>query len=98
MGRNVGRLDRMFRLALGLVLLGTGLFPLGGIHGDGVGILVAAVSVMPFWMVATASCFVFRWLRIHSLSETEQRRYGKPYRAMSTGTEATEDSVGDVDN
>lgn len=77
--KNVGRIDRFLRLLLALALMGVGLFLLDGMHGDLIGILVAATSLLPWYMVITRSCFVFRWFRIHSLSEEEEKKFGYPY-------------------
>jgi ammonia channel protein AmtB len=77
--RNVGRIDRTLRLLLGLFLLWLGFYKFNGLEGNIVGILTATVSLMPFYMAATGSCFVFRWFRIHSLSDPECKMYGDPY-------------------
>lgn len=77
--KNVGRIDRILRFLLGLLLIWIGLWELNGFKGNIYGILVAVLSLMPFYMVLTGSCFVFRWLKIHSLSKSEYRKYGEPY-------------------
>ncbi len=77
--RNVGIIDRVLRFLLGFILVWLGLFVLKGLNGNLLGILVALVSLMPFYMSITASCFVFRWFKIHSLSKSECKTYGKPY-------------------
>jgi hypothetical protein len=79
MRRNVGRGDRVFRAALGLGLIGTGLFVLDGLEGSPLGLVVAAASALPLYMAATTRCFVFRWLQVHSLSKRELETYGEPY-------------------
>ncbi|MCB0428974.1 MAG: DUF2892 domain-containing protein [Flavobacteriales bacterium] len=78
MTKNVGMIDRLLRFLLGVLLVWLGLWPMNGLHGNVLGILVALVSLLPFYMVATRSCFVFKWLHIHSLSKAECRRYGDP--------------------
>lgn len=77
--KNVGKIDRILRLLLGVVLVWVGLFTLNGLEGNLIGILVALISLMPFYMTFTGSCFVFRWFKIHSLSNKECEIYGEPY-------------------
>ncbi len=79
MVKNVGKTDRILRFFLGLILIWLGLFVFNGIEGNILGILVALVSIMPFYMSITQSCFVFRWLKIYSLSKKEFDKYGEPY-------------------
>ena len=75
---NVGKIDRTLRFLLGIFLIWLGLYVFNGLEGSIIGILVAAVSLMPFYMTATGSCFVFRWFNIHSLSKKELDKYGDP--------------------
>ena len=77
--KNVGKIDRTLRFLLGVVLVWIGLFVLNGLEGSLIGILVALISLMPFYMAFTRSCFVFRWFKIHSLSNKECEIHGKPY-------------------
>ena len=77
--KNVGKIDRTLRLLLGLILVWLGVFVLNGKEGNVIGIFVALISLMPFYMVLTRSCFVFRWFKIHSLSKKECEIYGQPY-------------------
>ena len=77
--KNVGIIDRIMRFVLGLFLVFLGVFVLNGKEGSLLGVLVAISSLLPFYMVFTASCFVFRWFKIHSLSKKECEVYGKPY-------------------
>jgi hypothetical protein len=53
---NMGRLDRILRLVVGVALIPIGLFALGGWHGDLVGILVAALAVLPLGTSLTGFC------------------------------------------
>jgi len=78
--KNVGWIDRVLRFLLGLFLVWTGLFLLKGIDGNGLGIVIALISLMPFYMAITRSCFVFRWIKVHSLSRRECEIYGQPYQ------------------
>ena len=66
--KNVGQIDRILRFLLGCSLAWIGLIELRGAYGSIEGILVALCSVLPFYMAVTRSCFVFRWLNIHSCS------------------------------
>ena len=79
MTKNVGSIDRTLRFLLGILLVWIGLWVLKGLQGNIAGMVVAAISVLPFYMVATRSCFVFRWFKIHSLSKSECERFGAPY-------------------
>jgi len=79
MKKNVGQIDRILRFLLGLFLVWLGVFVLNGKEGKIIGILVALVSLMPFYMALTRSCFVFRWYKIHSLSRKECEIEGQPY-------------------
>jgi len=77
--KNVGKIDRTLRFLLGLFLIWLGVFVLNGKEGNAIGIFVALISLMPFYMALTRSCFVFRWFKIHSLSKKECEIYGQPY-------------------
>jgi len=78
MKRNVGNIDQIFRFILGLCLIWFGIFALNGKNGNIIGISIALLSIMPLYMSFTASCFVFRWFNIHSLSKKEVKRFGNP--------------------
>ncbi len=77
--KNVGMIDRTLRFLLGLFLIWLGVFGFNGKEGNIIGILIALISLLPFYMTLTGSCFVFRWFKIHSLSNKECKMYGKPY-------------------
>ena len=77
--KNVGKIDRILRLLLGLFLVWLGVIFLNGKEGNVIGIIVALVSLMPFYMALISSCFVFRWFKIHSLSDKECKIHGQPY-------------------
>lgn len=77
--KNVGKIDRALRFLLGLFLVWLGLFVLNGKEGNVIGLLLALISLMPFYMTFTGSCFVFRWFKTHSLSKKECEMYGQPY-------------------
>jgi hypothetical protein len=77
--KNVGKIDRTLRFLLGLFIVWLGLFILNGKEGKVMGIFVALISLMPFYMAPTGSCFIFRWFKIHSLSKMEFQVHGNPY-------------------
>jgi hypothetical protein len=77
--KNVGKIDGILRILLGLFLIWIGLFLMNGKEGNMLGVLVAIISLMPFYMALTRSCFVFRWFKIHSFSKSECKVYGDPY-------------------
>ncbi len=54
--RNEGILDRIARVALGLVFLPTGLFLLGGLQGSVVGLIVTGVGAIGLITGATGVC------------------------------------------
>lgn len=76
--RNVGKIDRIARLLSAAFLCWTGLVLLEGLEGDFFGILLVLFSMIPFYMAATASCFVFRYFKIHSLDAQECKMFGHP--------------------
>jgi hypothetical protein len=77
--KNVGKIDRTLRFLLGLFLVWLGIVVLNGNEGNIIGIFVAIISLMPFYMAITRSCFVFKWFKIHSLSKKECEISGQPY-------------------
>ncbi len=54
--RNEGTLDRALRLALAAVLLPAGLVALGGLQGNGLGLLVALPGVLGLVSGVTGFC------------------------------------------
>ena len=60
MERNVGSIDASMRFVLGVALIVIGMYVLEGIKGNLLGIIVALISLVPFYMVVTRKCFVFR--------------------------------------
>ena len=82
--KNVGQIDRAFRLILACTLVWLGIFVLGGLSGSVLGVLVAACALFPLYMVITRSCFVFRWFNIHSCSVKELERDAKAGSNLST--------------
>ena len=77
--KNVGKIDRILRFVLGLFFVWLGLFVFNGKDGNITGIVVAMISLIPFYIGITRSCIVFNWFRIHSLSKKECEIQGNPY-------------------
>ena len=72
MKKNVGKLDAILRFLLGIFLVYLGLFILKGIQGNLLGIFVALISIMPFYMAITRKCFVFNFFRISSIPKKKR--------------------------
>lgn len=72
--KNEGPADRAIRLAAGLVLLPAGLFPLGGLGGSVVGLVVAAIGLLGLVTGATGRCVLYVPFGISTLRE----RQGQP--------------------
>ena len=64
MQANEGTVDRIVRLVLGAVLLWAGLWPLGGLGGAVLGIVVAVVGLILLFTAATGFCLIYRILGI----------------------------------
>jgi len=54
--KNMGRLDRTLRFALGGAFVPIGLVALGGWRGDPIGLLVAAIALMALGTSLTGFC------------------------------------------
>jgi hypothetical protein len=70
--RNEGTLDRIARLALGIVLLPTGLVLLGGMQGNVWGLLVALPGVIGLVTALTGFCPTYVLFGISTL-ESEKK-------------------------
>jgi len=75
MEKNVGGVDAFMRVVLGVVLIFIGMFLLGGVNGSLLGIIVALISLVPFYMAVTRKCFVFK---LFNLSTMPRRDHEKP--------------------
>jgi len=64
LGKNMGRSDRTLRFVAGLAFIAVGLFALGGLHGNVVGIIVAAVALIPLVTSLTGFCPAYVPFRI----------------------------------
>ena len=58
--KNVGGLDRLVRLVLGIPCLIVGLWPMDGAGGAGWGIVVSIVGLILLLTAATGSCLLYR--------------------------------------
>lgn len=67
MNKNVGTIDATLRALLGCLLIYLGLFVMDGVLGNIWGIVVASSALLPFYMVVTRKCFVFKFLGFSSI-------------------------------
>lgn len=67
---NEGTLDRAIRLILGFVLIPVGLWVLDGVNAGVVGIVVAAVGLIPLVTGAIGSCPTYRLFGFDTLGAT----------------------------
>ena len=70
--RNEGILDRIVRVALGLVLLPAGLFWLGGLQGSVPGLLIAGLGVMGLITGFTGVCPLYIPFGISTLEKEKE--------------------------
>lgn len=80
MERNVGLFDRFFRAAIALLLLWVGIYKLDGQDGNYLGVLVAMSSLLPIYVSTMGTCFVLKWLGIHTMTKQECHNIGRPFR------------------
>ncbi len=71
--RNEGTLDRIVRLALAIVLLPAGLFFLGALQGNLVGLFAVGIGLIGLVTGATGVCPTYNLFGISTL-ETEQKQ------------------------
>lgn len=72
--KNMGPLDRALRLILGLALIPTGLFLLGGWQGHWLGIAVTVLALLPIATAAAGICLGYVPFGI----STRRREHGPP--------------------
>jgi hypothetical protein len=70
--RNVGILDRIVRVALGIVLLPAGLFLLGGLQGSVLGLVVAGLGAIGLFTGFTGFCLLYILLGINTLQKEKE--------------------------
>ena len=74
MKKNVGSIDRIVRIVIGLFLIWLGLFQLNGLKGDVSGILVALLSLIPFIIAAIRICPVFSIFKLSSITKKDKEK------------------------
>ncbi len=67
MDKNVGRIDQVLRIILGVILIWVGLWPLNGLDQSLLGVTVSLLAIIPFWMAITRNCPVFRFFNFSSI-------------------------------
>ena len=92
--RNEGIIDRTLRVLLALVLLQTGLFWLGGLHGTVLGLVVAGFSLLPLITGLTGFCPLYVPFGISTLEK--EKDLMAHCRAMMTGCLAGNRSAGQM--
>lgn len=70
--RNVGTLDRIVRVALGLVLLPAGLFLLGGLQGSMLGLVIAGLGGIGLFTGFTGFCLLYALLGINTREKEKE--------------------------
>ena len=70
--RNEGILDRILRVALGMVLLPAGLFWLGELQGSVLGLLAAGLGVLALITGFTGVCPLYLPLGISTLEQEKE--------------------------
>src|SRR5512141_2512217 len=81
--RNEGILDRIARATLGLVLLPSGLFLLGGLQGSLAGLIVAGLGTIGLVTGATGVCPTYYLFGISTLEK--EREFIKSRMSMMAG-------------
>jgi hypothetical protein len=73
MEKNVGGVDAFMRFVLGVVLILVGMFVLGGVNGSLSGLMVALLSLIPFYMAVTRRCIVFKVLNLSTIPRKDHK-------------------------
>ncbi len=76
--RNVGGLDRAFRVALGAVFVASGLFLLDGLGGSVPGLVIAAVGLLGLATGAIGFCLVYVPLGISTAGKARRSGISLP--------------------
>ena len=64
---NESRVDRILRVIAGVVLVWAGLWPLGGLGGQTLGVVAAIVGLILFVTGLTGFCLIYRLLGVSTL-------------------------------
>lgn len=83
---NEGIVDRIVRITLGLLMLPTGLFLLGGLQGNVLGLIVTGLSAGPLITGATGFCPLYTLFGFSTLDI--ERRLIERCRSMMVGRDA----------
>jgi hypothetical protein len=85
--RNEGIIDRILRVALALVLLSVGLFLLGGLQGNVLGLIVAGFGMLPLITGLTGFCPLYVIFGINTLEKEKElvARYMSRCMSMMAG-------------
>ncbi|HSF81514.1 MAG TPA: DUF2892 domain-containing protein [Anaerolineales bacterium] len=70
--RNVGMLDRIARLVLGIVLLPSGLFLFGGLQGNVLGLVIAGLGLIGLVTGLTGFCLLYVPFGINTLEKEKE--------------------------
>jgi hypothetical protein len=66
---NESTVDRVVRAVLGVILLWAGLWPLAGLQGSVLGIIVVLVALILLFTAATGFCLIYRLLGISTIKK-----------------------------
>lgn len=85
--RNEGIIDRTLRMVLALVLLSVGLYLLGGLQGNVLGLIVAGFSMLPLITGLTGFCPLYVLFGIDTLEKEKElvARYMSRCMSMMAG-------------
>ena len=81
--RNEGILDRIVRLALGVVFLPTGLFLLGGLQGTVTGLVITGLGLLGLFTGLTGFCLLYVPFGINTLEKEKEFFSRSMARCMS---------------
>lgn len=95
--RNEGIIDRTLRVVLALVLLSVGLFLLGGLQGNVLGLIVAGFSLLPLITGLTGFCPLYVLFGINTLEKEKELVARYMSRCMSMVASFRQGSAGSAD-
>jgi hypothetical protein len=95
--RNEGIIDRTLRVLLSMVLLPTGLFWLGGLQGNVLGLVVAGFSLLPLITGLTGFCPLYVPFGINTLEKEKKLVAKYMSKCMSMMASVRQGSAGSGD-